>query len=230
MQQKLTVPQPLNKSTDTPTHFFHATYLDFISACSGFSFVYLVQDVATGRLYALKKIRCPFGSEGVQDAMKEAEMYRTFQHENVIKVVVSGPRALRSLPSLAPLFLCIHPSSLLLLLTSHRTLVWYQTKMVARSYTSFCPTTSVETSWTPFRPICCTTPTFQSQTCSGSSEAFAMVSGPFTATACPMCRSVLGNRRKPTRESKYGNHAQACVDKDQSCRLQDQKMAQDCRT
>ncbi|KAF9907520.1 hypothetical protein BX616_000391 [Lobosporangium transversale] len=53
----------------------------------GFSFVYLVQDVATGRLYALKKIRCPFGSEGVQEAMKEAEMYRTFQHENVIKVV-----------------------------------------------------------------------------------------------------------------------------------------------
>ncbi|KAG0310372.1 hypothetical protein BGZ97_012610 [Linnemannia gamsii] len=53
----------------------------------GFSFVYLVQDVATGRLYALKKIRCPFGSEGVQDAMKEAEMYRTFQHENVIKVM-----------------------------------------------------------------------------------------------------------------------------------------------
>ncbi|KAG0303015.1 hypothetical protein BGZ98_007057 [Dissophora globulifera] len=53
----------------------------------GFSFVYLVQDVATGRLYALKKIRCPFGSEGVQDAMKEAEMYRTFQHENLIKVV-----------------------------------------------------------------------------------------------------------------------------------------------
>ncbi|KAF9955135.1 hypothetical protein BGZ65_003593, partial [Modicella reniformis] len=53
----------------------------------GFSFVYLVQDVATGRLYALKKIRCPFGSEGVQDAMKEAEMYRTFHHENLIKVV-----------------------------------------------------------------------------------------------------------------------------------------------
>ena len=50
--------------------------------------MYLVQDVATGRLYALKKIRCPFGSEGVQDAMKEAEMYRTFQHENVIKVMV----------------------------------------------------------------------------------------------------------------------------------------------
>ncbi|KAG0346728.1 hypothetical protein BG004_000976 [Podila humilis] len=53
----------------------------------GFSFVYLVQDMATGGLYALKKIRCPFGSECVQDAMKEAEMYRTFQHENVIKVV-----------------------------------------------------------------------------------------------------------------------------------------------
>jgi serine/threonine protein kinase len=55
---------------------------------SGFSFVYLVQDVASGRFYALKKIRCPFGSEGVQDAMKEAEMYRIFQHENVIKMVV----------------------------------------------------------------------------------------------------------------------------------------------
>ncbi|KAF9157850.1 hypothetical protein DFQ26_008248, partial [Actinomortierella ambigua] len=53
----------------------------------GFSFVYLVQDVATGRLYALKKIRCPFGSEGVQDAMKEAEMYRTFQHENLVRMV-----------------------------------------------------------------------------------------------------------------------------------------------
>jgi serine/threonine protein kinase len=67
------------------------TYLTLrsIEKCnSGFSFVYLVQDVATGRLYALKKIRCPFGSEGVQDAMKEAEMYRTFQHENVIKVMV----------------------------------------------------------------------------------------------------------------------------------------------
>ncbi|KAG0232569.1 hypothetical protein BGW42_008083 [Actinomortierella wolfii] len=53
----------------------------------GFSFVYLVQDVATGRLYALKKIRCPFGSEGVQDAMKEAEMYRTFQHENLVRMI-----------------------------------------------------------------------------------------------------------------------------------------------
>ncbi|KAF9979093.1 hypothetical protein BGZ73_006330 [Actinomortierella ambigua] len=53
----------------------------------GFSFVYLVQDVATGRLYALKKIRCPFGSEGVQDAMKESEMYRTFQHENLVRMV-----------------------------------------------------------------------------------------------------------------------------------------------
>jgi len=61
-----------------------------ISWSRGFSFVYLVQDVASGRLYALKKIRCPFGSEGVQDAMKEAEMYRIFQHENVIKMVVGA--------------------------------------------------------------------------------------------------------------------------------------------
>lgn len=113
--------------------------------------------------------------------------------------------------------------------TTDRTLVWYQTRMVARSFTSSCPTTSVETSWTPSRPICCTTPTFPSQTCSGSLEAFATVSEHFTATACPMYRLVLGNRRRPTRESKYGNHAQACDDRDQPCRLQDRK-AQDCRT
>ncbi|RUP44352.1 hypothetical protein BC936DRAFT_149594, partial [Jimgerdemannia flammicorona] len=55
----------------------------------GFSFVYLVQDVSTGRQFALKKIRCPFGSEAVADAMREVEMYRMFQHENIIKVVVS---------------------------------------------------------------------------------------------------------------------------------------------
>ncbi|CAJ0829233.1 14168_t:CDS:2 [Entrophospora sp. SA101] len=53
----------------------------------GFSFVYLVEDTSTRKLYALKKIRCPFGSENVKDAMKEVEMYKLFQHENIIKVV-----------------------------------------------------------------------------------------------------------------------------------------------
>ncbi|RUS13174.1 serine/threonine-protein kinase [Endogone sp. FLAS-F59071] len=53
----------------------------------GFSFVYLVQDVSTGRLFALKKIRCPFGTQAVRDAMREVDMYRMFQHDNIIKVV-----------------------------------------------------------------------------------------------------------------------------------------------
>ncbi|KAG9286470.1 hypothetical protein G9A89_014636 [Geosiphon pyriformis] len=53
----------------------------------GFSFVYLVKDVSTGRLYALKKIRCSIESGAVKDAMKEVEMYRLFQHENIIQVI-----------------------------------------------------------------------------------------------------------------------------------------------
>ncbi|KAL2757472.1 hypothetical protein ACRALDRAFT_1068050 [Sodiomyces alcalophilus JCM 7366] len=44
----------------------------------GFSYVYLVQDTATESLYALKKIRCPFGAESVAQAMKEVEAYRLF--------------------------------------------------------------------------------------------------------------------------------------------------------
>ncbi|KAG0240733.1 kinase-like domain-containing protein [Mortierella sp. GBAus27b] len=73
----------------TPTLYINQRSFKVIKLLGegGFSFVYLVQDVATGRLFALKKIRCPFGSEGVQEAMKEAEMYRTFQHENLIKMV-----------------------------------------------------------------------------------------------------------------------------------------------
>ncbi|CAG8479337.1 3720_t:CDS:10 [Ambispora leptoticha] len=53
----------------------------------GFSFVYLVKDVSTGRHFALKKIRCPAESGAVKDAMKEVEMYKLFQHENIIKVI-----------------------------------------------------------------------------------------------------------------------------------------------
>jgi serine/threonine kinase 16 len=44
----------------------------------GFSYVYLVQDTATSELFALKKIRCPFGAESVAQAMKEVEAYRLF--------------------------------------------------------------------------------------------------------------------------------------------------------
>ncbi|ROT37305.1 kinase-like protein [Sodiomyces alkalinus F11] len=44
----------------------------------GFSYVYLVQDTSTESLYALKKIRCPFGAESVAQAMREVEAYRLF--------------------------------------------------------------------------------------------------------------------------------------------------------
>ncbi|KAG5942716.1 hypothetical protein E4U59_000944 [Claviceps monticola] len=46
----------------------------------GFSYVYLVEDTTTHQLFALKKIRCPFGAESVQQAMREIEAYRLFAH------------------------------------------------------------------------------------------------------------------------------------------------------
>lgn len=52
----------------------------------GFSYVYLVSD-SSGKLYALKKIRCPFGEESVRLAMKEIEAYRLFDHTSIIKVI-----------------------------------------------------------------------------------------------------------------------------------------------
>lgn len=57
----------------------------------GFSYVYLVQDTSTSALYALKKIRCPFGQESVALALKEVEAYSLFSGvpggEYVIKSV-----------------------------------------------------------------------------------------------------------------------------------------------
>ncbi|KAL5612394.1 hypothetical protein BROUX41_000084 [Berkeleyomyces rouxiae] len=44
----------------------------------GFSYVYLVQDISTSELFALKKIRCPFGAESVSLAMKEVGAYNAF--------------------------------------------------------------------------------------------------------------------------------------------------------
>lgn len=46
----------------------------------GFSFVYLVEDATSGRLFALKKIRCPTGEDGVREAMREVEAYRRFRY------------------------------------------------------------------------------------------------------------------------------------------------------
>ncbi|KAJ9648345.1 Serine/threonine-protein kinase env7 [Coniosporium tulheliwenetii] len=54
----------------------------------GFSYVYLVQDTSTSTLYALKKIRCPFGQESVSQALKEVEAYSLFApHPNIIRAI-----------------------------------------------------------------------------------------------------------------------------------------------
>ncbi|CAH7666623.1 NAK protein kinase [Phakopsora pachyrhizi] len=55
----------------------------------GFSYVYLAQDPSSGRLYALKKIRCPLGADSVREAMKEVEAYRKFRHPNIIRCLDS---------------------------------------------------------------------------------------------------------------------------------------------
>jgi serine/threonine kinase 16 len=52
----------------------------------GFSYVYLVRS-SDGSLYALKKIRCPFGAESVSVAIKEAESYKRFSHANLISSI-----------------------------------------------------------------------------------------------------------------------------------------------
>ncbi|KAI9886412.1 MAG: hypothetical protein M1823_001801 [Watsoniomyces obsoletus] len=51
----------------------------------GFSYVYLVQDLSSSSLHALKKIRCPFGQESVSQALREVEAYALFTHHpNII--------------------------------------------------------------------------------------------------------------------------------------------------
>ncbi|KAF9560723.1 other/NAK protein kinase [Agrocybe pediades] len=56
----------------------------------GFSFVYLAQDEHSGRQFALKKIRCPTGAQGVKEAMREVEAYRRFKHPNIIRIMDSA--------------------------------------------------------------------------------------------------------------------------------------------
>ncbi|TXT07279.1 hypothetical protein VHUM_03449 [Vanrija humicola] len=56
----------------------------------GFSFVYLIRDTSSGRLFALKKMLVTTGQEGVQAAMREAEAYRRFRHPNLIKLLDSA--------------------------------------------------------------------------------------------------------------------------------------------
>ncbi|OCF55668.1 NAK protein kinase [Kwoniella mangroviensis CBS 10435] len=56
----------------------------------GFSFVYLIRDLYSDRLYALKKILITSGQEGVKEAMREVEAYRRFRHPNIIKILDSA--------------------------------------------------------------------------------------------------------------------------------------------
>ncbi|KAH8890956.1 kinase-like protein [Thozetella sp. PMI_491] len=66
----------------------------------GFSYVYLVSDTSTSELYALKKIRCPFGAESVNQAMKEVEAYKLFDgSEGIIHSVDYSIASERSDPS-----------------------------------------------------------------------------------------------------------------------------------
>lgn len=53
----------------------------------GFSYVYLVEEIATGKRYALKKITCPFGQESVEIAMKEVKAYGLFSHPTIIQAI-----------------------------------------------------------------------------------------------------------------------------------------------
>ncbi|KAL9934848.1 hypothetical protein V8E36_006623 [Tilletia maclaganii] len=56
----------------------------------GFSFVYLAQDSESGRTFALKKIRCNYGSEGFTEAMKEVEATKRFRSPNIIRIYDSA--------------------------------------------------------------------------------------------------------------------------------------------
>lgn len=56
----------------------------------GFSFVYLIRDLSSGRLFALKKMLITTGQDGVQTAMREVEAYRRFKHPNLIKMLDSA--------------------------------------------------------------------------------------------------------------------------------------------
>lgn len=56
----------------------------------GFSFVYLIRDLSSDRLYALKKILVTSGQEGVKEAMREVEAYRRFRHPNIIRILDSA--------------------------------------------------------------------------------------------------------------------------------------------
>jgi serine/threonine kinase 16 len=74
----------------------------------GFSYVYLVQDTSNEALYALKKIRCPFGQESVAQAMKEVEAYVLFSpHPNIIHSIDYSVSADRSDPGAKTVYILL---------------------------------------------------------------------------------------------------------------------------
>ncbi|KAH7098475.1 other/NAK protein kinase [Auriculariales sp. MPI-PUGE-AT-0066] len=56
----------------------------------GFSFVYLAEDEASGRQFALKVIRCPTGEDGVEEAQREVAAHRRFKHANIMRILDSA--------------------------------------------------------------------------------------------------------------------------------------------
>ncbi|KAF2636349.1 kinase-like protein [Massarina eburnea CBS 473.64] len=74
----------------------------------GFSYVYLVSDNANQKLYALKKIRCPFGQESVALALKEVEAYALFSpHPNIIHSIDYSVASDRSDPSAKTVYILL---------------------------------------------------------------------------------------------------------------------------
>jgi serine/threonine kinase 16 len=70
--------------------------------------VYLVQDTSNESLYALKKIRCPFGQESVSQAMKEVEAYSLFSpHPNIIHAIDHSIAPDRSDPSAKTVYILL---------------------------------------------------------------------------------------------------------------------------
>ncbi|KAF2146445.1 uncharacterized protein K452DRAFT_241199 [Aplosporella prunicola CBS 121167] len=74
----------------------------------GFSYVYLVQDTSGQNLYALKKIRCPFGQESVSQALKEVEAYSLFApHPNIIHSIDHSIASDRSDPGAKTVYILL---------------------------------------------------------------------------------------------------------------------------
>jgi serine/threonine kinase 16 len=74
----------------------------------GFSYVYLVSDNTNQQLYALKKIRCPFGQESVSLALKEVEAYSLFApHPNIIHSIDYSVASDKSDPSAKTVYILL---------------------------------------------------------------------------------------------------------------------------